>query len=241
MNNEKMESMIKKIQGLLALASDNTNEAEAQSAFVMAQKLMIKYNIELSEIEGTEDVSNVTQGQATAYKTVNWQEKMLASIIAENFRVKHYYNSRYVYGSGRRKKCIMFFGLEQDVKIAKEIFVLASDILENYAKKFVKHRYSVMVGVGRSRELHKRLKDSYMLGFLQGLNEKLKTQRFALQEEFGLVVLMPQVVHDEYDKFSSNFTKSTATRIPDANESRAYQQGFKDGEKVDYTKSTLDK
>lgn len=238
--NDKLEGIIRKIKGLMAVANGHANEEEAQSAFVMAQKLMMKYNIELSEINGNDEASSVTNGQGSSYKTLRWEEKMLAKIISENFRVKYYFNNRHVEGSTKRKKCIMFFGLEQDVQIAKEIFVLANEALEHYTKAYLKHKYAIMVGKARSRELTKQLKDSYMLGFLNGLSDKLSKQRFELQQEFGLVVLMPQVVHDEYDKFSEGFTKGKPTRIPSVSEQKAYSKGYETGEKIDYTKSTLD-
>ncbi|EHV0154599.1 DUF2786 domain-containing protein, partial [Enterococcus faecalis] len=48
MDNKKI---IKKIKGLLAISRDQKNDEESQSAFVLAQKLMIQYNIDKSEIE----------------------------------------------------------------------------------------------------------------------------------------------------------------------------------------------
>jgi len=39
------ESIIKKIKGLLAIADDAKNDEESQSAFLLAQKLMIKHDI----------------------------------------------------------------------------------------------------------------------------------------------------------------------------------------------------
>ncbi|HAP3793174.1 TPA: DUF2786 domain-containing protein, partial [Enterococcus faecalis] len=48
MDNKKI---IKKIKGLLAISRDQKNDEESQSAFILAQKLMIQYNIDKNEVE----------------------------------------------------------------------------------------------------------------------------------------------------------------------------------------------
>lgn len=239
MDNDKLDSIIRKIKGLMALAEDNANEDEAQSAFVMAQKLMMKYNIEQSEIEDKIDTSSIIQGQATAYKTIFWQEKLLANIVAENFRVKFYYNNKRFNGEKKRKRTIMFYGLEQDVKIAKEMFVLANDAVDFYTRRFIEGVYNTGDYI-RDKTFTTDLKNSYMKGFIDGLSEKMKSQRFALQEEFGLILLTPKIVEEGYEDFSKDFGKGTKWNIPKIEEVAAYQQGYEDGEEIDYTKSTVD-
>lgn len=238
MDNNKLDSIIRKIKGLMALAEDNVNEDEAQSAFVMAQKLMMKYNIEQSEIEETLDTSSLIQGQATAYKTLFWHERLLAVIIADNFRVKFYLNNKRFNGDIKKKRTIMFYGLEQDVKMAKEMFVLANDAVDFYTKRFIEAVYSTG-DYERERAFTKNLKNSYIKGFVDGLRERMESQRFALQKEYGLVLLTPKIVVEGYEEFSKNFGKSTTWKIPKIEEAAAYQQGFTDGEEIDYSKSTV--
>ncbi|RKJ45999.1 DUF2786 domain-containing protein, partial [Butyricicoccus sp. 1XD8-22] len=48
---ERNDSIIKKIRGLLAIANDEKNDEESQTAFILAQKLMIKHNIVMGDIE----------------------------------------------------------------------------------------------------------------------------------------------------------------------------------------------
>lgn len=237
---DKLDSIIRKIKGLLALAEDNTNDDEAQSAFVLAQKLMIKYNIEQSEITNEPDTSSITEGQATAYKTLFWYEKELAIIIADNFRVKSFlYNKRFS-GDVKKRRSIFFYGLEQDVKVAKEIFVLANDALEFYTKRFIEEFYKVNWDIYRDKTHTTNLKNSYIRGFIDGLKKKLAEQRFSLQEEYGLVVLMPKIVEESYAEYSKTFGKGSNFKIPKIEEVIAYQQGYTDGETIDYTKTTVD-
>lgn len=46
----KNEKIIRKIQGLLKIAEDERNDEECQAAFLLAQKLMIQYQILQTEI-----------------------------------------------------------------------------------------------------------------------------------------------------------------------------------------------
>lgn len=239
MDNGKLDSIIRKVRGLLAVAEDNANEDEAQSAFVMAQKLMIKYNIEQSEIIEKDDRSSITEGQATAYKTLFWFERKLAIIIADNFRVKNYLSNRYVSGAANKRRSVVFYGLDQDVKIAKEIFVLANEAIEFYTKRFIDQFYFVN-NLERDKSYTAKLKSSYIRGFIEGLESKLNSQRFALQEEYGLVVLTPKIVEDNYAELSKSFGTATSYKIPSIEEIFAYKQGYEDAESIDYTKTTVD-
>ncbi|HIB3656910.1 TPA: DUF2786 domain-containing protein [Enterococcus faecalis] len=101
MDNKKI---IKKIKGLLAISRDQKNDEESQSAFILAQKLMIQYNIDKNEVEELSvDSENDVIGEesVTIYKRLYWWERQLACIISENFRVKNFLNNKYL---GRQKK-----------------------------------------------------------------------------------------------------------------------------------------
>ncbi|WP_442773636.1 DUF2786 domain-containing protein [Lactococcus hircilactis] len=104
--------IIKKVKGLLAIAKDEANDEECQSAFLLAQKLMIQYHIDQSEV-ADEMSDSISHRAVTVYKKLFWWEKELAGVISRNFRVKHFYSSKYVNKEdGQRKSCIKFYGLE---------------------------------------------------------------------------------------------------------------------------------
>lgn len=90
--DNRNDGIIKKIKGLLAIANDNKNDEESQSAFIMAQKLMIKYDISMGEVESKKESQDIKQGQVTVHKKLFWWERKLAIIISNNFRVKFFYN-----------------------------------------------------------------------------------------------------------------------------------------------------
>lgn len=89
--NESNKKIVKKIKGLLAIARDKKNDEESQSAFLLAQKLMIQYSVEKSEVEDYElssEMDSIDEESVTIYKKLFWWERALAGIIAKNFKVK---------------------------------------------------------------------------------------------------------------------------------------------------------
>ncbi|EEJ0016240.1 DUF2786 domain-containing protein, partial [Listeria innocua] len=73
MDNEKI---IRKVKRLLALAKENKSDEEGQSAFMLAQRLMLENDIDAAEIGDNEDVSDfITENNVTIYKRLFWWEK----------------------------------------------------------------------------------------------------------------------------------------------------------------------
>ena len=52
---DELDKIIRKIQDLMKLAQDNPNDEEGQTALLMAQRLLLKYN---SSMETVQDRSN---------------------------------------------------------------------------------------------------------------------------------------------------------------------------------------
>lgn len=235
---DRNENIIRKIQGLLALANNNSNEEEAQSAFMMAQKLMFKHDITMSELDVGQDSLTIEKGQATVHKKLFWWERELANIMSENFRVKNYINSKRLDGDLKRKRAVMFMGFEKDVALAKEMYLLAYEVLLFYSKRFVEEYYESYINVLRTNKTTNELKNSYMRGFLAGLDSKFQEQVAKMKEENALMVLVPKEVEEEYNSMFDG-TKPLNLNIPPIEEIIAYEQGYKDGNEVDYTRRTI--
>jgi len=141
-NLERNEKILRKIKGLLSLANNNTNDEEAQSAFMMAQKLMIKHDISMDDVSITREKS-VEDSRATVYKKLFWWERKLAAIVAKNFRTKFYYSNKYIDGTAQIKRAIVFMGYDKDVALAKEIYILAYEVINLYSKRFIESYYNL--------------------------------------------------------------------------------------------------
>jgi hypothetical protein len=81
------EQAMEKIQKLLRLANSQ-NENEAQSAMLMAQKLMAQYKIELSQVEDAEVDHNVVEEEADKRLTLLLGKDSLLILLQRTFNVK---------------------------------------------------------------------------------------------------------------------------------------------------------
>lgn len=234
-NNEKI---IKKVRGLLAIARDQKNDEESQSAFILAQKLMIQYEINRNEVDDYEDVSELDKLDSetvTIYKKLYWWERTLATIIADNFRVKNYINSKYI---GRQyKRQVVFYGFGRDLELSKEMYILAYDAILYHSKKYI-DQYYIETELPRTRYITESVKSSYINGFITGLSQRFDEQIAQLRECYEVLVLIPEEVERSYSEMSADWEALDIT-IPEVQVMEAHQKGLSDGKKIDFTRSTL--
>jgi hypothetical protein len=204
------EKIMKRIKKLLDRAESNYS-AEADSALLKAQQLMIQNGISKDDIEDI-DLQPVIEKQAYHSQTSLWQGKV-AYIIAANFRCKCYWHIDYQ--SGTKKKIMTFVGFEEDTVIATEAYLYAIALVNRNIRKIRKRYPRVTI----------KYLNTYKTGFLDGLHAKFKDQ--VEKNDWGLVLVTPVRV-TEY--FSSLGTVPTKTRkIVESKNENAYQQGFLDG------------
>ena len=239
MDNQKI---IKKIKGLLALSKDSANDEECQSAFLLAQKLMIQYQIDRQEIEqSSEKQKEVSEREVTVFKKIYRWERQLAHLVAGNFRVKSFITT---YGS---KSQIIFYGLPSDLELAQEVYLFAYDSICYFSKLYVGNKISEQLtkqGKWDKRRKDTRrafieaIKKAYIRGYLSGLNEKFETQKSSLTNELMLLTKVPELVEKSYEERSKNFG---SYGTPEKNktfteeELLAYVKGQKQGQKSDFT------
>lgn len=235
-NNKKI---IKKVKGLLAIAKDEKNDEESQSAFILAQKLMIQYEISKHEVEDYElssEIDQINEESVTIYKRLYWWERTLANIIAKNFRVKNFLNSKYM--GKQRKRRIVFYGFGRDLELAKEMYILAYDVILYHSKRFIDDYYNSH-WESRSRYMTESIKSSYIRGFLSGLSVRFEEQISVSRKSFEVLVLIPEEVEKSYKKMSSDWGKPINFNPPPVEVFEAYQKGLSDGKEIDFTKSTI--
>ena len=199
--------IIDRIQKLLALGSNNPNENEAQAAILKAHEIMAEYGIDA--IDAGADISYATE--TCEHKGDRKFRKNLANIIASNFRCHNYnYNGK-----------VTIFGRKNDARIAKEAF--------EYAYSFAYKESNGLYAEYRGRGLNARgIVNSYALGFIRGLKEKLDAQSTAL------MIITPPDVNDEYAKKHKELglrTKTITLSTSKANRF-VYDRGLADGRTV---------
>jgi hypothetical protein len=243
-NNQKI---IKKIRGLLAISKDTANDNECQSAFLLAQKLMIQYQIDKQLIEDLlSQEEAVTENDVTMYKKLHRWECSLSAIVADNFRVKSHIT---VLGLKRK---ICFYGLPADLELAKEVYLFAYESILYFSKRFAEEKVTESLtrqgSWDRRRKLSRRafgekMKKVYILGFLTGLNQKFSEQKSSLPNEVMILTKIPQIVEKSYKAYSENFkvyTSSVKEEPLTKEELQAYIKGFKQGKISDFIYARLE-
>lgn len=230
MTGNNNDRIIRRIKGLLELAEGEANMNESHSAFLQAQKMMVKYGVDPSELTDDEKVIEVLESSGTDFKRLYWYERELASIVAKNFRCKSYINNRYIEGKSQVQRQIMFMGAEQDVQLATEMYKLVTSAMEFYTQRYVKKN---SLGV---RSHTQSLKNDYMNGFIDGLERKFEEQ--IQSQEWRLVLVVPKEVEERFDEVVTG--KGLDYNIPQLESDETYQQGYKDGNAIDYQKETID-
>lgn len=238
MENKKYAKIVKKVKGLLAIAKDENKDEESQSAFLMAQRLMIQYDIDKADIlEEGEEVEPIGEESVTVYKKLFWWERTLGQIIAKNFRVKMFYNSKRKNGDQRKKTKVVFYGFGKDLELAKEMYILAYEVLLYHSQKYIDRWYEDEE-VARERYLTESIKASYIRGFLNGLEARFEEQVAVLTERYEVMVLIPKEVEDSYKDYSKEFGVYNS-KIPPVTVENAYSKGYEEAKRVDFTQKTV--
>lgn len=207
MSETKRDEVIGRIKKLLNLAdkSKNNSDAEAESALLMAQKLMAEHDI---SIDQTSEEKIAYANEVCRHKWNMGFRKSLASVLAKNFKCKVWYKGQDV----------VFMGHAFDARVAREAFEYAYEFILREGNR----QYNKYYQMGKPT---KGVFNSYAAGFIAGLKAKLGKQSVAL------MVVVPQDVQDEYTRMTSEWKSVRGGGMQlDSINSSAFQAGYQDGE-----------
>lgn len=212
MSNEKIISKIKKV---LKLSRNNPSEEEALAAAALAQRLMAQYHLELKDIEDVEDADDITEIHVNVGNGNKWKGP-LAGIVSKNFCCKYFYYGR---------DTIVFYGYKTDAEIAAETFKFLFTFGNKKATSFYNKYRNTYGG--------KNLKNTYLIGYIEGIKEVFDRQCTAL------MIVTPLEVEDKFKKLTegcrqsrSNFTLRGGNAGDNARE-----EGRKTGKSVAQSRS----
>lgn len=208
-NDEKIETIIKKINKLLALSDTdkNNSEQEAISASLKVQKLLAKYNLSLADVTGERQEEEVEQSIADVGIGKKWKF-ILAQAVASNFAFKHFFVGR---------EQIVFYGYKADIVSARRVFVYlfrVGDRLANQYAKEYRNKHGVADGIY----------NSFCRGFVAGVKKELDKQCTALA-----IVVQPKV-QESWEAFSKDF--GTLNANLNGNNYEAYAEGEIEGKRA---------
>lgn len=224
------ERILRRVKGLLLVAEGNANVEESHTAFLQAQRMMVKYGVDPSDITTDDEIKEILDKGATEYKRLFWWERRLASIVSNNFRCKHYYHNRYFDGKSQVQRQIRFIGSGNDAELAEEMYRLVVDAIKFYTNRYIK-----MNGISGGRANTMQEKNDYMKGFINGLENKFDEQ--ISDQEWGLVLVISEEVERKYDEVVTG--KALPINVPKTRSHESYLHGYEDGHGIDYKKETI--
>ena len=195
----------KVIRSLFAKAESTHSEHEAQAAILKAQELMAKHGISAvsTEDEIRYSTESCTHSGNRAFR------RHLANALADNFKVKYYLSNMRV----------TFFGREEDVRIAREVFEYAYRYICRETRRICRERKDRRMSTDG-------IANTYALGFCAGLKEQLDSQSVAL------MVVTPPDVNEKYAELSKGFRTSRRKIAYDRYAKSVYEQGRRDGRSI---------
>lgn len=200
-------NIIRKIEALLALASNNSNSNEAFAAAAKAQELIAKYNIQIEQLgqTGTRKICIERFQTGLGHK---WKY-MLSHTVANNFRCKFFLDG---------KDTMCFYGYEEDAQTAVKVFEFLFTMGNRLATRYYNEcRKKVMYTKG--------IVNSYLIGFHDGVKSVLGEQCAAL------MIVTPQKVIDSYNEMAKKFRRSCST-LYRSEDQKSYETGWTAGKKA---------
>ncbi len=209
---------IDKIRKLFALA-DNPNEEEAKAALLKARKLMAEHKLtdrDIKDVGGEELVTLESKYTCTSIRD-SWLLK-LSGVIAYNYCC----SARSYKEWNKKTRYVHFVGFDDDVHVCLEVFEYAVGFIHNEFARIKNDLDSYY------RKDLRTLCNSYAYGFCAGLKNMYQRQSEEIQNEYGLVPVMSDVLKEDNAKFpKSNFYQKYDIEFD--RYSTEYSDGFYDG------------
>lgn len=176
---------------------------------------MAKHNISVSQVQIFESKSEVNESRVEFGRMIWWYAE-LAATIASHFRcscMKH--------GSS-----VIFVGLDEDAEIATAVYQGAID--------HIKYRRRQMTWASKDE------KNSYIVGFMCGLDEKLEAQKAAMIQESESTALVLQTPVEVKDYIKNNTTSSYKTSSQVRNlDMDSYFMGLDEGKHAELNRGRI--
>lgn len=227
---EESVKILDRIRALLAKTVENgATESEMEEACKMAQRLMIKHNIDQSElIMSVNDISETLIENAFKHGEAKFWIWDLLVIIGKGYNCKVLrkgYTDHYFW---------KILGFDQDRKMVQGMYETCLPLIRNLIKK----RYEES-GKKTSKGIFTR---SYIEGFLYGLDLKLQRDkeeylRFEDKTKYELIVIKKDdLINDWIDRERNGVPLPKAKSSPRERQTDedALLQGYKDGKEENY-------
>lgn len=224
------ENVIEKIRKLLKLqysAEKVGNSGEAFQAAKMVRKLLLEYNLSLSDISTEEQATTtrVVESDAMSYADyygVVWKQRLLGIICRYNLC------SLVVC---RTTKKMNIVGTEANMTVVKGFYEYLLQVFRRLSMERLNEAQNEYLGTGKfmTEPMKKDFVRSYLEGVGHGLQENYESQRPTV-EETGLVLSHNKLIEDYFKQ--RDIRKGRAIRSKSALRADGYGAGYDDGRNV---------
>jgi predicted SprT family Zn-dependent metalloprotease len=154
------QRLLRRVSALMALA-ESPNQHEAENAAALAQRLMLKHNIALSERHGRQRYAFRCLGQPKG--RVQESEHILAAILGQHFFVEAIWVPAYRPADAKRGSVLEICGTPENLEMAGYVHAFLSGTAERLWKM---HKRRERIRFNRERR-------SYLAGVMEGFRERL--------------------------------------------------------------------
>jgi hypothetical protein len=167
------QHLLDRVAKLLALA-ESPNEHEAQAAMSTAQRMMLKYNLELAQAGADKSYDYRHLGAPSG--RIGESQRLLAAILGDHFFVEVIWVPVWRPLDGRRGSVLEVCGSPANLELAEYVHAFVNHTGERLFRELKRARSSVR---GRDRE-------RFLAGLMAGFRDKLDGERKKSRSE-GLV------------------------------------------------------
>lgn len=225
-----MSPIDQKIKKIIAMIDGATSEGEARAASLALQRLLVANHMTMDDVDmGTVEPEVNTQAETVGKRVPTWV-KILVGVIAANYRCRYYISTSYgtydLWNSRRTIDAVnfIFVGEGDDAAVATGCFRATKHAIESCFKRFCAERTaSGAKGFGRKSGV----KNSYCLGFIEGLEQSYEEQ-VKQDETMALAVVVPESV-DRYMDEKLTFRKAKRTTVTVSSDQSIWDSGKTDG------------
>ncbi|MEC8934449.1 MAG: DUF2786 domain-containing protein, partial [Planctomycetota bacterium] len=207
-----------RIKELLALAG-SPNEHEAATAMRLAQKYLLKYNLEFEDLAGKRDYGFRYLGDCAS--RVQEYQYVLSNILQEYFFVLAIWTYSYDPSRDKPGKRLQICGTKQNLEIASYVYAYVTGASEPL---WTAHKASTA-----TKKKLRGTRLQYLAGLLQGLKQKLERQKDTLEQEQGLVWVGDTRLTEYYRHLNPRIRSVSGSGVA---RSRSYADGVRDGRKL---------
>ena len=216
-----------RIKELLALAG-SPNEHEAATAMRLAQKYLLKYNLDFDDLPGERDYDFLYLGDCAS--RVQEYQYGLSNILQEYFFVLAIWTYSYDPRRDKPGKRLQLCGTKQNLEIASYVY--------DYVMGAAAPLWEAHKAATATKKKRRGTRLQYLAGLLQGLKQKLERQKDTLEREQGLIWVGDTRLSEYYRHLNPRIRSVSGSGVA---RSSGYADGMRDGRKLNIRRGVRDR